>query len=158
MEAKENKLTNSEIAKVMAMYVPCDTVQGGNNFARRLVAVGGFEDCEFLYGKLKNKASVSAQFVQNFQLLLTPLASVTDEHAFEVGKLNIDSDGFNYLNIGKSITNWLNKKGKNRDVSFEIYSYLISKEYAVPLWFGISHWANGKTAIELEIAVDKTLK
>lgn len=30
------------------------------------------------------------------------------------------------------------------------------KGYAVPLFFGIDHWANGKTAIELGIALDKT--
>lgn len=37
------------------------------------------------------------------------------------------------------------------------YQYLIFKGYAVPLWFGVNHWANGKTAIELGIAIDKTL-
>lgn len=37
-----------------------------------------------------------------------------------------------------------------------VFQYLISKGYAVPLFFGIDHWANGKTAIELGIAIDNT--
>ncbi len=44
-----------------------------------------------------------------------------------------------------------------------IYQYLMKQGYAVPLYFGPDHWANGKTALELEIAkqaeeVDNPLK
>ena len=38
---------------------------------------------------------------------------------------------------------------------YEAYQYLIQQGYAVPLFFGIDHWANGKTAIELGIAESK---
>jgi len=53
---------------------------------------------------------------------------------------------------------WLSKYGKNRDVSFEIYQYLVQQGYAVPLFFGLNNCANRKTAIELGIAIDKTQK
>lgn len=36
-----------------------------------------------------------------------------------------------------------------------IFQYLISKSYAVPLFFSPDHWANGKTAIELGISIEK---
>lgn len=36
-----------------------------------------------------------------------------------------------------------------------VYQYLIQQGYAVPLFFGVDHWANGKTAIELGIAIEK---
>lgn len=34
--------------------------------------------------------------------------------------------------------------------------HLLKSQVAQPLWFGIDHWANGKTAIELGIAVEKS--
>jgi hypothetical protein len=44
---------------------------------------------------------------------------------------------------------------KVEDMPSRLFQYLISKGYAVPLWFGIDYWANGKTAIELNIAIQK---
>jgi hypothetical protein len=62
-----------------------------------------------------------------WELLLCQLSTITNNHAIEVGKMSVNSD--------------------TRD-------YLISKLYAVPLWFGVNHWANGKTAFELGIAAE----
>jgi hypothetical protein len=42
------------------------------------------------------------------------------------------------------------------EMPFFAYQYLIQKGYDVPLFFGIDHWANGKTSIELGIGVDIT--
>lgn len=39
--------------------------------------------------------------------------------------------------------------------SYIIHQHLIQKGYAVPLWFGINHWANGKDAFQLGIAIEK---
>jgi len=36
--------------------------------------------------------------------------------------------------------------------TYEPRELLIKNRYAVPLFFGVDHWANGKTAIELKIA------
>jgi len=38
---------------------------------------------------------------------------------------------------------------------YPAHQYLILNKYAVPLFFGVDHWANGKTAIELGIAIGK---
>lgn len=38
--------------------------------------------------------------------------------------------------------------------SMHLFQYLIKEKFAVPLWFDIGHWANGKTAIELGVAVE----
>jgi hypothetical protein len=37
-----------------------------------------------------------------------------------------------------------------------IYQYLIQQGYAVPLFYGVGHPMNGKTAIELGLALDAT--
>ena len=38
-----------------------------------------------------------------------------------------------------------------------VHQYLISKGYDVPLFFTPDHWANCKTAIELNIAIENNL-
>ena len=137
---------------VFAMYMPCDTIQQGNNFNRRLVSVGGFEDAGYTYGKLKSKASVSAQFINNFQLLLTPLASITDEHAIEVAKMEYTEDDLPRTDTNRSYTGY---GIISRKFNSEIFQQLIIWGYAVPLYFGLNHRANGKTAIELNLAISK---
>lgn len=150
-------LSNEEIAKVFAMYMPCDTVQDGNNFNRRLVSVGGFEDGGYAYGKLKNKASTATQFISNFKLKLTPLSAITDEGAIAVA--NIAGWEHSCLVEGKRIANDLAKEDETTIYSIQngmlVFQYLVQKHYAVPLFFGIDHWANNKTAIELGIAIVK---
>lgn len=42
------------------------------------------------------------------------------------------------------------------EMGYYAYQYLISKGYALPLFFAPTHWANGKTAIELGIAIEST--
>jgi hypothetical protein len=41
-------------------------------------------------------------------------------------------------------------------LSYISFQYLISKRYAVPIWFGALHWANGRTAFELGIAIESS--
>jgi hypothetical protein len=43
-----------------------------------------------------------------------------------------------------------------KQMPYEAYQQLINWGYSVPLYFGLDHWANGKTAIELGIAIDKS--
>jgi len=66
--------------------------------------------------------------IEERMLLLTPLSAMSDEHRERIDHLNL----------------------------WECYNQLVLWGYAVPLWFGIEHWANNKTAIELNIAKDKT--
>ncbi len=128
--------------------------------------------------------SVAADKVK---LLLAPLSNITDEHAIEVAKicgepfLHIVNASTVLLHIicastmNKSRTDrsiWMQKDGTielftntgdwggatTKAVnSFAIYQYLISKGYDVPMFFGIDHWANGKTAIDLGIAIESSI-
>lgn len=84
-----NNLTNEERARIFAMYMPCDIVQGDILLRtdRKLVAIGGLETDKMQWGKLSNMASISNAFVNEFKLILTPLSKITDEHAIEVAKI-----------------------------------------------------------------------
>jgi hypothetical protein len=68
-------------------------------------------------------------------LQLKPLSAISDEDAIKVGRLNPVMD--NDLLVGKSICHWLDKRGTNRDITFEAVDYLRSKGYALP-WMGLS--------------------
>ncbi|HRI34983.1 MAG TPA: hypothetical protein PLD02_14640 [Saprospiraceae bacterium] len=132
----KNKLTNEEIARVFAMY-----------YGKKTDAPHPYD---IVTGTMIDYISVG---MLKMKLQLTPLSLISDEDAVEVAKME-DSK-----NINRGYE-WLSRKGKVlayqplKDVN--AYQYLISKCYAVPLFFGINHWANGKTAIELGIAIDKT--
>jgi len=41
-----------------------------------------------------------------------------------------------------------------QQMPYEAYQFLIQQGYNVPLFFGINHWANAKTPIELGIAIE----
>jgi hypothetical protein len=139
MGADIKKLINQEIAKVFAMYFgqECYMLTVHNEYKPFRVDGAVLQ----LIGEIK------------YFIILTPLDKITDEHAIEVGRIN-GVPTYSFLLVGKSMTHWLAEKGTNRDVRFEIYQQLIIWGYAVPLWFEIDHWANGKTAIELGLAID----
>jgi len=115
------------------------------------------------------------------QLLLTPLKKITDEHAIVMIKIfgrysdnqeykihyktNTFSENFaqlyyEYEGDIKVVANF-DKDGfhaisSNRgETYFFAYQELIKMGYAVPIYFGLNHWANGKTAIELGIAIER---
>lgn len=50
----------------------------------------------------------------------------------------------------------VNKKPHSQTIEmpYSAYQQLLKWGYSVPLWFGLDHWANGKTAIELGIAIE----
>lgn len=170
MEAKENQLTNFEIARVFAMYL--GNVQRYRKGVHVITdwGIGCFiEDEEQEYKMVVGKNSF--QFIDRL-LLLTPLAGITDEHAIEVAgfvfsetvslneKIRIGKNFINYTYLGKALGPY-DAQDINEFMSeqhIEIFQQLFLWGYAVPIYFGINHWANGKTAIELGIAVDKTLK
>lgn len=146
----------------------------------------------------------NAAIADEMKLLLTPLSSISDEHAIEIAQLcwlgglgrNTDfkvikRDDFavwveGYCRLGIKRYMCFNKYGgittqstfpadekeplstldhnigsiqsSARDgAPYQmIFQYLKSKGYDVPLWFGIDHPCNGMTAIQLNIAIDKT--
>jgi len=171
------KLTNEEIAKVFAMYLGCKCFDIYDNCDAVLSGVH--------YGNVIIETKIKKErLFSEVQLLLFPLSKITDEHAIEVAKICgetfLKTVPINTLQLYIICASTLNGSRTDRSIwmengiielytntgdwggskttsvnSFAIYQHLISKGYAVPLWFGIDHWANGKTAIELGIAIEK---
>lgn len=149
----KEELTSAEKSKVFGMYLPC-TVLCGKQIGWTLSQKKYPADMRFY----------AEHYHRNLKLLLTPLSQITDEHASEIVKvLRIQEDEAGFDTNGAAIKNCLIQDGFYALDLFAFYSgvsdvfqYLLSKGYAVPLWLGIGHWANGKTAIELGIAIDKT--
>jgi len=140
------ELTNEEIARVFAMYFELVTYEWYTNPEDLNVAIVDGKTVKFISeGKHTGEP----------KMRLTPLSSITDEHAIEVCDIEFGKPERRTLELSDYI-----ERGKEYAISdafeYDIYQYLILKGYAVPLFFGVGHWANGKTAIELGIAIDKT--
>jgi hypothetical protein len=154
-----NKLTNSEISRVFAMY----------HGQRCIIAAGEFKEQTLpVCGSLPNGKIIcgdySVRFVEcvDCKLLLIPLEFITYKHAADIANL---ADPYNTLEIDYNA-----KRGKELIFEYikssrcnisgtdwwQIFQQLILWGYAVPLFFGPDHWANGKDAIELGLAIDKT--
>jgi hypothetical protein len=136
------------------------------------------------------------RFSFDMKLALTPLSSISDEHAIEVARLAMwcpelidfkENDLIKDVNIEENIdhqsthvilkvshffhegyvtikfdgiiflTDENMEKQEYTPALNLIYNYLKQKGYAVPLFIEMGHPHNGKTAIELDIAIDKTL-
>ena len=99
-------------------------------------------------------------------VLLACAATIND---YNLNKVKIGQKlewGFTYIYEENEIYFWLNfkegdlisvesiTKGELQDLNnFTQISMLLKKNfYAVPIYFGLNHWANGKTAIELGLA------
>lgn len=144
-----NQLTHEEEAKVFAAHLPCMVLCGmqiGWRLSQKTYPAN-------LHFYVENRH-------RNLKLLLTPLSDITDEHAIEVGKII----GYRFdksrpgvyqraVEDSRKIATNVYSLVRGSESIISIYLYLISKGYAVPLWFGIDHWANGMTAIELKIAI-----
>jgi len=150
------KLTNEEVVKVLGGYLNCEV-----EFEKELS-----DPNKIGSGKVRRRIryyDLDERIVENIKLLITPISAITDEHAIEVADiLKYKSEEYFKENLGYSridaVKMLLLEKGNYMGQICNIlhsYEYLKSKGYDVPLWFGINHWANGKTAIELGIAIDK---
>lgn len=142
----ENKLTNDEINKVFHLYWGTTKAQ--------------IKDTQpWIYDDTKYCVELGAK------LLLKNIASISDEDAVEVAKFcftgvvnyfqlaQIGRDYIDYIFLEKGLTSRRSEDIGQFDVK-QIYQYLISKGYDVPLYFSPNHWANGKTAIELGLAIE----
>ena len=134
------KLTNDEIAKVFAMYwgnVSFKNGIGGHS-------VLSLTDCNDIgLGRISGK------------LLLSRLEDITDEDAIEVAKL-LKLNPHDYI-LKEILGTYFNNR-RIDEYPADVYLYILSKGYAVPLFFSVGHWENGKDAITLGIAIDKNKK
>lgn len=167
-------LTNEEKAKVFAMYTN-HPVHGGNPFTQLGTMQGILLNRSICVGTCGLNGSIPNWIkIQHCYLALTPLSDITDEHAIEVAKIrgglfNYDESELNnesaiayyrenMIEYGVKTVNFLTETNLLHAInnSIFIYQYLISKGYDVPLWHGLNHPLNGKTAIDIGIAIDKT--
>lgn len=132
---EECKLTNEEIARVFAMYWGNVSFENGIG-GHCILSLTDVNDIGL--GRISGK------------LLLTPLPNISDEHAIEVAKTM--PEGYGKINA-LSGKNWLEFWMPN--LPYSLHRQLILWGYAVPIYFGVNHWANSKTAIELGIAKEK---
>lgn len=161
----DNKLTNEEIAKVFKLYSDSAKVKLWlpNPIWQKEVHpeydITGI-DTSVIPFKINLKSSVGVSLWYSYKpshtrdqvLLLMRLENIPDDNLVEVAR------------VGKYLFDDDDEKDRQRIIdcfikgdifSFESYFLLIQKKYAVPLFFGKDHWANGKTAIELNIAIEK---
>jgi hypothetical protein len=168
---EKNELTNEEIARVFAMYIGCKAKFVGERvFTQHIEG----DLIHTLVGIVKNRAYMESFIgavidypidVEIYhKLLLTPLSAITDEHAIKVARnfvLGAEYEKYRKdkkwcTGVGKDLTKSVFNASNGFGLLYvQVYHHLIQQGYAVPLFFGIDHWANGKTAIELGIAVKK---
>lgn len=173
-----SKITEIQTAKIFAMYIGCEIIsphpnEDGEELNGYLTGIHGELEAEVQY--IENGdvwEHPGYHDYKNTKLLLTPLSSITDEDAIEICKIDYDifrNTGYSFK-VGKKLKNekvvfCIKSDSENEIIPIKLYSvsslaaqYLISKGYAVPIWLGVDHPLNGKTPIELGIAIDKTLK
>jgi len=176
-----NKLTNEEIARVFAMYLHSKVVFDNHigNIHTYYLPAGKHKVGKMWFVSLEDdhdkelSCSVSADKVK---LLLTPLSKITDEHGLELMLIeykgytdrceilkinrrhNIVEISFRYIHPDHNNADGYSYSGyafsTTTAMMAERFQYLISKGYAVPLFFGLNHWANGKSPIELGLAIE----
>lgn len=171
------KLTNEEIAKVFAMYYPLRPINAiyndrsyENTTATDLKALGMVigNDVVLPLTLLSEITDEHAIKVAELAACLYYRIDETFKVIKEDGRIDVYSSKVMHtdgIDIGYRYKTTIyedcfyHKSGEpTRPINYMAYQYLVSNGYAVPLWFGIDHWANGKTPIELEIALDKTLQ
>jgi len=133
MSTENKPLTNEEIAKVFAMYFGQNIVtsnNGGNG--------SPIHNALALYttGMLK---------IKTCKLLLMPLSEMTNDNVKQVIKME--------RRYGlKCLDDILQNVYR---LTYPTYIFLQSMGYDTPIYFSPNHLGNGKTAIELGIAIDK---
>lgn len=178
---EERKLTNLEIARVFAMYLGCQmTYEDGmdDSIEKEESTLMGITTTGVVNDENADESGEGFYSVEECKLHLTPLPKISDEHAIEVAKIHNRKywvgPGASQFEIDaitpEMIRDNLVKEGRKLVQHYEaghrwyeggslewLYSFqqLIMWGYAVPLYFGLNHWANGKTAIELNIAKEK---
>ena len=178
-----NKLTNEEIAKVFLMYYNAEIInprfkgtplQYKNSMGRWFEASKYEQTKEEFWAERKlvltplfaitdEHAINLAELVNDEKYEITETFKVIKEdERISVYSSKVEHSGtplgsYRYETriYTDCYTTRIKPYSETRQIPYEAYQYLIQQGYAVPLFFGISHWANGKTAIELGIAERK---
>lgn len=147
------------MSAIFAMYSRCDIVRLDTLHVMQLSSVNFFEEYSSvdIFCKFGGANWVCKSVKEKIRLLLTPLNSITDEHLLIISEIMGFNTGSNENNItlAKEVISNNNEGAFLK--SWRVYQFLIRESYAVPLYFSDpNHPENGKSAIEIGIAVDET--
>ena len=137
--------------KMFCTYLPC---KGHYKPTGEVVSMGGYSDdtAYIEYWPMKDHNDSEWSHIDNFQLALTPLSEITDEHAIEVAtmasKAKFEQDLYNGRIIISDIIKNRPIKTLHPNTLLAIFDYLRSESYMLP-YMGIDLFEAG-------IAIDKT--
>lgn len=165
------ELTNEQKARIFAMYgyqTPVRSIDGDGYiltmYPKALkIVLHKIMPGQILHGISHNddNGSLHRTYLNKdraVKLILIPLSAISDKHAILIAELA----GFIHFQLhnGKSfLKEFLSEKGlifnTNPYRVINIYNQLILLKYAVPLFIEAGHPDNGKTAIDLGLAIEK---
>lgn len=162
----KKELTNQDKIRVLSMYIGNAVWSRSHKCNLRGIMMGTQSEpstkqesyVPYLLVEYEGDYKERSRDLDDVSLLLTPVSEITPEHAelflskHKGGYENIICDfKENELYIQFSIKT--GGFGHSYVPLYKAYEILKTLGYAVPLFFGIDHWANGKTAIELGMAI-----
>lgn len=170
------KLTNDEIAKVFGMYMGCEIITSTPYYEDEETSKGYItgvsienEELEIqFHNGIHAEETAERRPFEECKLNITTLSKISDADAIEVAKVytgNIrggikSADKRELIRAGKETVTRILRKSSSYCIPIELHfaiEFLKLKSYAVPLFFAPNHPSNGLTAIELGIAIDRTL-
>lgn len=167
------QLTNEEIARVFSLYFGLPKSIRNIRWNSSIPSMESF---------IPNNNAI-----KDWCLLLTPLSAITDKHAVELveiikgekilekTKVIVEESiikiywseilheshkdyGYRYTaTIYADLFTRTKNYGSSVKMDYEAYQHLIQQGYSVPIFISLNHPLNGKTPIELGIAIDKTV-
>ena len=170
-----NNLTTEQKARIFAIYIrqTCCNIKGLSTPQKICGVNSSCTDIKPDTWDYNNKPPRSWEF-DELNLILRPLKSITNEDAIEVARLNEDFYSV-YIEPEDLLRDEMDEHSflvyqrcfVDRDDRIEYvfsdclksdqFQYLIQRGYAVPLFIAPGHPDNGKTAIELGLAIDSTV-
>lgn len=145
-----NNLTNEQIARVLNLHSGCEIAlyyeDDRTTPYERFILKAAYEECDCLFIIEDGAHSYQPNL---FNLFLTPLSAISDEDFTICAKMQFP------LKKKVDAEEMFNQE---HEMNFRplVFQYLIQRGYAVPLFIVPNHPDNGKTAIELGLAIDKT--
>ena len=147
----EKKLSNEEIARVFCLYGIDSEVMTMDGKASIMTLYPGAVEVvvnvighgQIMKGR-KGGAEMHYKYFykpEEIKLLLTSLSNIKDKDAVDIGRILGWPD--------PDAEDWKSHILKNYELGIcpsQVHQYLISKYYAVPLFFGTDHPCNGLTA------------
>jgi hypothetical protein len=166
----EKKLNNKEVQRVFAMYIECEVIaphpqEEGELLKGYLTGIHGELEAEIQHhdGLHAWEHPEYHDFV-NTKLLLKDLSQISDEDAAVLIEMVFEHmRGTKWIRFERNEEGvFAYYKGYEKHQSIAIrwrflpdtaFQFLITRRYAVPLWFGIDHPCNGLDAITLGLAI-----